>query len=107
MDRLLRSSQTHRTGEDHSANQRRLAEGVIVDLVEVEHLSGYKLKLRFSDGAEQIIDFKPFLKTSRNPMIRAYLSPEKFASFRIEHGDLIWNDYDLCFPVVDLYEGRI
>ena len=22
-------------------------------------------------------------------------------------GDLFWDDYDLCFPIADLYEGRI
>ena len=107
MDRLLRSSQTHRAGEDHPANQVRLAEGAIVELIGAEHVSGYKLKLRFNDESERILDFKPFLKRSRNPMIRAYLSPEQFRRFRIEHGDLIWNDYDLCFPIADLYEGNI
>ena len=40
-------------------------------------------------------------------MIRAYLSPDRFRQFSIEHGDLIWNDYDLCFPMADLYEGNI
>ena len=106
MDRLLRSSQTHRAGKDHPTNQGRLAEGAIVDLIDAEHVSGYKLTLRFSDGTERIIDFKPFLRESRNPMIRAYLSPDRFRRFSIEHGDLIWNDYDLCFPIADLYEGN-
>ena len=28
---------------------------------------------------------------------------------KVEHidGDSEWNDYDLCFPVVDLYENKI
>ena len=107
MDRLLRSSQTDRTGEDHATHQKRLVKGAIVDLIGAEHLSGYKLNLRFSDGSERVIDFKSFLKNSRNPMIRAYLSPDRFRQFSIEHGDLIWNDYDLCFPMADLYEGNI
>ena len=79
----------------------------IVDIVQAELLSGYKVRLCFSDGAERVIDFEPFLQRSRNPMIRDYLDPEKFAKFRIEAGDLIWDDYDLCFPIADLYENRI
>ena len=75
--------------------------------VEAIHLSGYKLKLRFSDKTELAVDFKPFLTTSRNPMIRTYLLPENSRVLGLSHSDLIWDDYDLCFPVADLYEGNI
>jgi len=84
-----------------------LAEGAIVDIVQVERVADYKLKLHFSDGFERVIDFEPFLRESRNPMIRAYLDPKQFANFRLEHGDLLWDDYGLCFPIADLYENRI
>ncbi len=40
-------------------------------------------------------------------MIRVYLDPRKFANFRLEYGNLIWDDYELCFPIVDLYEANI
>jgi hypothetical protein len=59
------------------------------------------------EGRERLIDFEPFLKASRNPAIRAYLDPEKFSHFRLEYGDLIWDDYGLCFPIADLYEGHV
>ena len=84
-----------------------LTADAIVDIVQAERLSDYKVRLCFSDGAERVVDFEPFLQSSRNPMIRAYLDLEKFASFRLEVGDLIWGDYDLCFPIADLYENRI
>ncbi len=32
---------------------------------------------------------------------------EKLKNFRVEHGDLVWGDYDLCFPIADLYHGHI
>jgi len=70
-------------------------------------LSDYKVRLNFSDGAERVVDFEPFLSSSQNPMIRAYLDPQKFEGFRLEHGDLIWDDYELCFPIANLYEGRL
>lgn len=84
-----------------------LAEDSVIEIVSAEQLSGYQLKLRFSDGVEHITDFEPFLRNSRNPLIREYLKPEKFASFRLEYGDLVWDDYGLCFPVADLYENKI
>ena len=40
-------------------------------------------------------------------MIKKYLNPDEFKKFTIEYGDLTWNDYDLCFPIADLYEGKI
>jgi Protein of unknown function (DUF2442) len=67
----------------------------------------YKLQLHFNDGVEKTIDFSPFLNQSQHPSIRAFLQPAKFQSFRIEHGDLVWGDWDLCFPIADLYSGRI
>jgi hypothetical protein len=84
-----------------------LAEGTAIDVVRVERGSGYKLKLSFSDGTERVINFEPFLRRSRNPMIRIYLDPQKFANFRIEYGNLVWDDYELCFPLADLYENNI
>lgn len=82
-------------------------ENELLEITNANHLSRYALKLEFSDGTERVIDFEPFLKASRNPAIRAYLDPEKFSHFRLEYGDLIWDDYDLCFPIEDLYEGQI
>jgi hypothetical protein len=84
-----------------------LSADAIVDIVQADRTSDYKLRLHFSDGVERIVDFEPFLQSSSNPLIRAYLDRGKFAKFRIEHGDLIWDDYGLCFPIADLYENRI
>jgi hypothetical protein len=84
-----------------------LSEDRVIEIVGAEQFSGYQLKLRFSDGVERIADFEPFLRSSRNPLIREYLKPEKFANFRLEYGDLVWDDYGLCFPVADLYENKI
>ena len=84
-----------------------LSEDAVIDIVRAEQVSDYKLRLYFGNGKEQVVDFEPFLRESRNPMIRAYLDAKKFASFRLEYGDLIWDDYCLCFPIADLYENRI
>lgn len=84
-----------------------LAEGVVVDIEAAEHVGGYRVRLVFSHDQERIVDFEPFLRTSPNPMIRRYLDPDNFNVFRVEYGDLVWNDYDLCFSIADLYEGLV
>ncbi len=85
----------------------KLVEGISIDVVRAEHEGAYRLRLVFSDGTERTVDFGPFLCSSGHPAIRSFLEPDKFASFRVEQGDLLWGEYDLCFPVADLYEGRI
>ncbi|HEX4055816.1 MAG TPA: DUF2442 domain-containing protein [Tepidisphaeraceae bacterium] len=72
-----------------------------------KHVSDYKLKVYFSDGATRTIDFEPFLKSSQNPMIRAFLDRARFAEFAVRDGDLMWGEYDLCFPIADLYENKV
>ena len=80
---------------------------MVIDLNAVKYLDAYKLHLTFSDGLERVVDFEGFLNQSLNPMIQKYLDLGKFKNFSFENGDLQWNDYDLCFPISDLYEGNI
>ena len=82
-------------------------EGKIINVEKAEYFSGHKLKLTFNDGAEQLIDFGPFLSNSLNPCINKYLDLTEFKKYELENGDLEWNDYDLCFPTADLYENNI
>jgi len=79
----------------------------IIAVVSVVPVNDYTLHVVFDDGTAQDIDFKPFLIKALHPDIRAYLDPQRFASFRIEYGDLVWGDYDLCFPIIDLYKNSI
>lgn len=72
-----------------------------------EYLDKYKLFLSFNDATKQIIDFYPFLSNSLNPLIRKYMDISEFKKFKIDEGDLEWNNYDLCFPIADLYENNI
>ncbi len=78
-----------------------------INIVRAAPAGDYRLRLEFDDATEETIDFLPFLSRSRHPDIRAYLERNRFVGWRIEHGDLIWGDYDLCFPVMDLYHNRI
>jgi Protein of unknown function (DUF2442) len=85
----------------------KLLEGIPVEVLSAELIGEHKLRIRFSDGFEQEVDFGPFLQKSTHPAIRVFLDPERFKEFHIEQGDLIWGDWDLCFPIADLYDGKI
>lgn len=79
----------------------------VVQIEAVRHVSGHTLGIRFSDGHVSTVDFGPFLEGSAHPSIRAYLDLKRFKSFLLEDGVLHWNDFDLVFPMANLYEGQI
>ncbi len=72
-----------------------------------KYLSDYAIRIKFSDGKEKLIDFKPFLSKSLHPSIKKYLDENNFSNFSLTDGNLNWNDYDLIFPLSDLYNGQI
>ncbi len=79
-----------------------------LSIVQVSPGNGdYCLHLSFSDGTERNVDFRPFLSAARHPTLRAFLDPARFAGYRLEYGDLVWGDYELCFPIADLYDNRL
>lgn len=80
---------------------------MVISIEKAEYIKDYKISLLFSDGTRNIVDFEPFLQSSPNPMTTKFLKIDKFKNFTIDRGDLVWNDYELCFPIWDLYEGVI
>jgi hypothetical protein len=72
-----------------------------------KYLSDYAVRIRFNDGTEKLVDFKPFLTKSLHPSIRKYLKESYFSNFQVVDGNLNWNDYDMIFPIWDLYTGKI
>ena len=80
---------------------------MVISIIKAEYAGEYKINLTFSDNTERMIDFAEFLNNAKNPMTRKYLNKKLFSNFTIEYGDIIWNDYELCFPVWDLHEGKL
>ena len=80
---------------------------MVISIDNAEYKDEYVIHVRFSDGVEKDIDFRNFLQNAKNPMSKKYLKKELFKSFTLNYGDLIWNDYEMCFPIWDLYEGKI
>ena len=80
---------------------------MVIEINKAKYLGDYKIKFEFSDNEVRVIDFSIFLKSSKNPMTKKFLDQTAFKSFKLEHGDIIWNDYEMCFPIWDLHEGNI
>ncbi len=76
-------------------------------VISANYIGDYAIRVSFTDGKERLVDFKPFLTKSLHPSISKYLNEELFKQFEIINGNLNWNDFDLIFPIHDLYEGVI
>ena len=73
----------------------------------VHHVRAYRLRVEFSDGNVTEVDLELFLRAAKHPGVRRYLQPRRFKQFAITDGVLQWNDFDLVFPMADLYDGVI
>jgi len=79
----------------------------VIEIVKAQYLDGSRIHLWFNDGTDRIVDFGPFLCRKRHPVFKKYLDVNEFRTFRVLHGNLDWNDYEMCFPIADLYEGKV
>ena len=80
---------------------------MVISISKAEYLGEYKIKFSFSDNTERTIDFKNFLMNAKNPMTKKYQDKELFQQFSIKYGDIQWNDFEMCFPIWDLYQGVV
>ncbi|MCH7657391.1 MAG: DUF2442 domain-containing protein [Bacteroidetes bacterium] len=79
----------------------------LIKIDSAKYIGDYAIRIQFNDGKEKLVDFKPFLSKSLHPSINKYLTEKLFTKYQIIDGNLNWNDYDLIFPIQDLYNGRI
>ncbi|MBN1349579.1 DUF2442 domain-containing protein [candidate division KSB1 bacterium] len=79
----------------------------VIEIHAAKYIGDDALRIQFNNGFERLVDFKPFLLKSHHPSISKYLDEEKFKQFKIIDGNLNWNDYDLIFPISDLFEDNI
>ncbi len=78
-----------------------------IEIKTAQYIGDFAIRIFFNDGSNRLVDFKPFLEKSLHPSIRKYLDENRFKDFQIIDGNLNWNDYDLIFPIEDLYIGKI
>jgi len=78
-----------------------------LSIVTAIFIGDFAIRIFFNDGFSKLVDFKAFLEKSSHPSIKKYLDEDKFKQFKVIEGNLNWNDYELIFPVADLYTGNI
>ena len=100
---IIKSRRKELNGKNHQENLKVM----VISINKAEYLGDYKIKFSFSDQTHKVIDFYVFLSSSRNPMTEKYLDKNLFQKYSIQYGDIIWNDYEMCFPIWDLHEGNI
>lgn len=83
------------------------ADQKVINVTKAHYLGNYVIGIEFNDGTYREVNFKPFLCKAQHPDIRKYLDEKRFAKFEVVDGNLNWNDYEMIFPVWDLYQGKI
>lgn len=78
-----------------------------LSIINATYLADYKIEFVFNDGKKQCVDFEAFLSKSQHPEIRKYLDKSLFSKFTLDFGEIYWNDYDLVFPIADIYSNDI
>jgi len=78
-----------------------------IEIINACYLENYKIEFDFMDNTKKTVNFESFLKQAKNPMIKKYLDLETFKDFTLRDGDIDWNDYELCFPIANIYEGNL
>jgi hypothetical protein len=79
----------------------------VIEIIKAEYIDGFRLHLWFNDRSHRIVDFGPFLHAARHPSLQKYRTVSRFKKFRVLYGNLDWNDYEMCFPLADLYDGKV
>ena len=75
---------------------------------EAKYLDGFKIEILFNDNKKKVVDFETFLKSHSHPQFNKYKETGNFKKFQIENGNVVWgSDWDMVFPVYDLYKGEI
>ena len=79
----------------------------VINIQKANYIDDYKIHFEFDDGKKTTVDFQPFIFSSSHPDIKKYQDKKLFKNFNLDYGEIEWNDYELAFPIYDLYEGKI
>ena len=105
MDPIL--SIKNRTQKRKNNTKDQIVEKTI-QVKKAHYVDGYKIEIEFNDLTVKTVDFGNFLAKHSHPQYDIYKDSELFKQFKIEAGNLVWGEnWDLIFPVIQLYRGTI
>jgi hypothetical protein len=77
-----------------------------INILRAKYINDYKIEIFFNDKSNKVIDFYLFLSKNSHPQYDKYKELKNFRKFKIENGNIVWGkNWDLVFPVFDLYNG--
>jgi hypothetical protein len=79
-----------------------------IQVVIARYVDDYKVEIEFNDHTIKTVDFGDFLAKHSHPQYDKYKDIKLFKQFKIEFENLVWGkNWDLIFPVIQLYKGKI
>lgn len=79
----------------------------IISIISAKYIDDFKINLVFDDKHSLTINFYDFLSQSKLPDLQKYKNKRNFKKFKIMNGNLIWGDYEMIFPLEDLYFDQL
>ena len=77
-------------------------------ITKAENMGNLTVSLTFSDNTVRTVDIGDLIRRPPHPQYNKYLDPRKFSRFTLDNGNIVWGkNWDLIFPVENLYAGRI
>ena len=77
-------------------------------ITEAHSVGNLTIELKFNDNTIQCVNIGEFIHVHPHPQYDKYLDEHEFLKFTIDDGNIVWGeDWDLVFPVEQLYAGAI
>ena len=77
-------------------------------ITEAHSVGNLTIEMKFNDNTIQCVNIGEFIHAHPHPQYDKYLDEHEFLKFTIDDGNIVWGeDWDLVFPVEQLYAGAI
>ncbi len=86
---------------------KKVTDAQLFSVREATYVDNYKIRVKFTNGKTRTIDCGNFLKKQTHPSLKKYLNISQFKIFRIQNGNINWNNYEMIFPVEALYKEKV
>lgn len=75
---------------------------------EAHSVGNLTVEMTFNDNTIQRVNIGEFIHSHPHPQYDKYLDEREFAKFTLDDGNIVWGeDWDLIFPIEQLYAGAI
>lgn len=77
-------------------------------ITEAHSVGNLTIEMKFNDNTIQRVNIGEFINRHPHPQYDKYLDEAEFMKFSLDDGNIVWGeDWDLVFPVEQLYAGAI